>query len=521
MRKIKNILSLSMAAALLLIGCSETLEDTYGDVTDGGKIRYVAKCSDLSASAGWERLIVEWKNGTDATIDKIKLIWTYNGLRDSVLLDPLTSKYELKNLINAVYRFDITALDKDGNKSLSETTYGRPYTREHEVMNAFTRGVIKSYYVNDKMVFFADKWNPNISEIKLVYKNNSGVQKEYLFDKDATYGKLITINDVSTNPEDKVIVLRKGRFEGSLDEIEFDPMPISRLKNYSSGFINYIESKFGLKNNTGEEKVEFDKFIDKVEVLEFDYDIESFEDILHCPKLKKIVFGKNRFISSNFEVKYRSLITGEEAKSRILVEKAIELLKIKIEYYGLNAALTPHYFNPKISISEYKGMPQFPSELNVVGKEEYRAFENGELITCTPTDQYAELDNLLDNDYVTRWETTSTQRLKNYEMLMELKADTEVSGIKISQPIYDTFQDKRTPFFMPKFITIQTSVDGSIWEDVTFFKNNILGRSSGETTHLKIHEGKRTVRYIKVFLQDGVDNGGNFMISLGDIVLLK
>lgn len=90
MKKIKYILYLSLAT-ILLSGCSQTLEETYDNVTDGSKIRYVAKCSDLDIQPGWERLIVEWKNGTDATIHKINLIWTYDGKKDSTLLEPLTT----------------------------------------------------------------------------------------------------------------------------------------------------------------------------------------------------------------------------------------------------------------------------------------------------------------------------------------------------------------------------------------------------------------------------------------------
>lgn len=522
MRKFKYFLSL-FVATVLLVGCNETLEETYGDVTDGGKIRYVAKCSDLRANPGWERLLVTWKNGTDATIEKIKLVWVYNGISDSVLLEPLTSSYELKKLVNAVYRFDIIAMDKEGNTSLNETTYGRPYTREHEIMNAFTRGVVKSYFVNNKMIFFADKWNPNILDIRLKYKNSNGEPKEYIFDKETTYGNLITIDDVSMNHADEVIVLRKGKFEDSLDEIDFDPLAISRMKIYSSGFIHYIERTFGLKNNTIEEKAEFEKFIEGVTELEFDQNVETFEDVLHCPKLEKLIFGKNRFISSNYVYTHRSLITGDEQKSRIVVEKAIELFGLKIEYYGLVNKPTqeiPHYFRPAIPSTKFVGTPKLPTELVAIGKEDYNKFEDGELVSCNPIDPYAVLEDLLDNDYETRWETISTQHLKRYNLLMELKVETEVQGVKIAQPMYPA-SDKRTPFFTPRNITIQTSLDGAVWDNVTYFEENALGRSSGEVTYLKFPEGRRKIKYVKVALQDGVDYASNCMISLGDIVLLK
>lgn len=170
MRKRKYIINL-FAAAALLVGCGESLEDTYSDYAGDGKIRYVAKCTEVHATPGWERLLVEWINGTDATVDKIKVKWSCEDLKDSILLPSTTESYELKNLTNGTYRFDVSAIDFAGNESLVETTYGRPYTREHEIMLAFTRGVVKPYFLKNKLIFFSDQWNENIDEIKLQYKN--------------------------------------------------------------------------------------------------------------------------------------------------------------------------------------------------------------------------------------------------------------------------------------------------------------------------------------------------------------
>lgn len=68
---------------------------------------------------------------------KIKVIWSCEDLKDSVLLPSTAESYELTNLTNGTYRFDVSAIDFLGNESLVETTYGRPYTREHEIMLAF------------------------------------------------------------------------------------------------------------------------------------------------------------------------------------------------------------------------------------------------------------------------------------------------------------------------------------------------------------------------------------------------
>ena len=73
-----------------MVGCGESLEDTYSDYAGDGKIRYVAKCTEVHATPGWERLLVEWINGTDATVDKIKVKWSCEDLKDSILLPSTT-----------------------------------------------------------------------------------------------------------------------------------------------------------------------------------------------------------------------------------------------------------------------------------------------------------------------------------------------------------------------------------------------------------------------------------------------
>lgn len=81
-------------------------------------------------------------------------------------------------------------------------------------MLAFTRGVVKPYFLKNKLIFFSDQWNENIDEIKLQYKNTQGDIQYYTFDKETSYNAFITIDDVSMNPTDTVYVLRKGRVEG-------------------------------------------------------------------------------------------------------------------------------------------------------------------------------------------------------------------------------------------------------------------------------------------------------------------
>ena len=522
MGKRKYIINL-FTAIVLFVGCSESLEDTYSDYTGDGKIRYVAKCTEVHTTPGWERLLVEWINGTDATVDKIKLVWSCEDRGDTILLPATAESYELTSLINGTYRFDVSALDAAGNESLIETTYGRPYTREHEIMLAFTRGVVKPYFVNNKLIFFTDQWNENIEEIKLQYKNTQGETQYYVFDPETSYNSFITIDGVSMNPTDTVYVLRKGRLEGCPDLIEFDPLALSREKIYSSGFVNAIERRYGYSTKTKEQEDEFNRFIEETTELEFDYDIETFEDVLYCPNLKKLVFAKNRYLDEAHGYSVdddHPRLRSEAERSIQVLTKASEpdVLGLQIEYYG---GWNIPYFDEELPFMVYMGYPTLP-EMEIIQPEMLKTYSDGNKVYCSPSDLYAELDNLLDNDYETVWTTTSKYASpRTYDMSMELLEVTEIKGIMISQVLYHPMADKRSPYFMPSQITIQVSTDGGRWENVTYLETNELGRGSGERTLLQFPDGPRPVRYVKFTLQDGTDQGGNCMITLGDIVFYK
>lgn len=169
--KMNRYLVSLLTAMSLWTGCSESLEDTYSDFAGDGKIRYVGKCSEIIVSPGWERLSLTWKNGTDATVENIKISWTGGDVERDTLLDRTATSCELRNLEDFAYRIDVRAVGNDGRESLTETTYGRPYTEAHEVVRSFTRGITKFYMLNDQraLVYFTDKWNSNVVDMKFYY----------------------------------------------------------------------------------------------------------------------------------------------------------------------------------------------------------------------------------------------------------------------------------------------------------------------------------------------------------------
>lgn len=524
MNKRKYIIYLLFAAVALLGGCNESLEDTYSDYSGDGKIRYVAKCSGLDITPGWERLVVTWVNGVDATVDKIKVAWMFEGQRDSVLLPGASTSYELKNLKDGTYQFYVSALDKFGNESLIETYSGRPYTRDHELMRSFTRGVLKSYFINGKMIFFSDQYSANIVEMQLQYKNSAGETKYYVFENPSSYDALITIDDVSMNPADSVYILRKGTLENSPDTVVIDPAVVNRKKNFSAGFVHAITARYGYTVETQEKEDEFLEFIENAEELELDYSIESLEDVLFCSKLKKLVVGKNRhFTSPRMQVNPydKSQILKTPEKSYAILEKAAEqdVLDLKVEYYGHKAVNGMHYFNKVYPFMTYMGYSEAPADLDIIPISDLKEYEDGKKVYCETEDEYVDWNALVDGNPANTWETSTLSSMRTYEIYMELKEETVIKGVKVTQ--IPALSSRTAQYFLPETMIIQTSVDGAVWNDVTYLETNELGRAPGEVTLLKIAEGSRAVKHVKFTLRDGMDPNGNWSCWLGDIVLYK
>ena len=75
---------------------------------------------------------------------------------------------------------------------------------------------------------------------------------------------------------------------------------------------------------------------------------------------------------------------------------------------------------------------------------------------------------------------------RKYEMAMELLEETEISGIKIAQPLYHPMMDRRMQYIMPSQISIQVSTDGGHWQNVTYFETNELGQRIGRSYFVEI-----------------------------------
>ena len=162
--RVRKYITRFLTLALVLAGCNESLEDTYDEYTDGGRIRYVGKCYDAKVVPGWKSLTVNWTRAIDETAKNIKVVCSLNDTKDTVLLEPNVVSFKKDQLIDGTYRFDISVIDNSGNESLVEEVYGRPYTENHEIVLSFTNVITKSWPIGSKNALLCrlDRWNENI-----------------------------------------------------------------------------------------------------------------------------------------------------------------------------------------------------------------------------------------------------------------------------------------------------------------------------------------------------------------------
>ena len=463
--------------------------------------------SDLTSSfAGKIAGMIGWQTGgipgamTEEEMNTKFYIRGITSFQTSANVDPLI-------LIDGV---ESSKLDfKNNNESLALTNYGRPYTEDHEAVRTFTNVITKFYRVGSNLVFFMDQWNDNIIDIKLKYTDVQGDEIALPLKEMDFKENFITLENVSTLPTDSIFILREGKLEGCPDTIRFSPLVLGSAKTFTSEFESAIRQRYGFSNQTEAGKLDFDNFIDTVRVLEFDYDITSFEDVLYCPKLEKIVLGRNRYLypDPKYGTKADSSILHDKSRSMKVLDKANELMGLKIERYG------KHYCkNMAINYMTDLGYSTLPA-INCIPVTEV------DTIRCSIEDSRADkmLVNLLDDDPTTRWETTILSYLRSYTLTIELKEAKNIRGVKISQMLFDPQLDSESQYFLPPSIIVKTSMDQADWKNITYTEENMLGRGSGEVTLLPVAEGSREVRYIRVTVYDQMD-GSAARVKLGDIV---
>ncbi len=487
---------------IFLFGIScENLEDTYSDYAGDGMIRYLGKCSNVNLKPGWERLELNWTNSVDPVIDKIKITWKTGEIIKDSLLDKHSTSCNIRNLLDGNYEVTICNIDKEGRQSLLTKVYGRPFTENHETIKTFTKGLTKYFKVNNNLVLFFDDWNNNIVSLSLDYFDVEGKTQTMELTKELVDQKYFILENIDT--EKPVTINREGRVEACPDLIAFAPYALSYDRAFSTDFKLLLEVNYGLKEVD-------DDFVNNLKELEIDYSINSFEDILYFPNLEKIILGKNRYLHPDYLENHASAsIVYESDKSIFALNAANSLYGLKIERYN------QHFFpTNSLDYIEDKENPVVPN-LSYLDATDWTIDNSVE----DPEDYDSYVENLLDNNPSTFWETKIESASRLYELNIDMKQMQSIGGFKIVQKTFNPISDRISPFLLPGMIRIKVSTDRIYWENASYVEDRTIGNTNGEITILKMQNPKE-VRYIKMFISDQI-YGQDFGVALADIAIFN
>lgn len=495
----KNILLIILS--LLIIGGCEDLEDTYSHYAGDGAIRYVGVCTNISITSGWKRLIVKWDNNPDPRIEKIKVTWETENIRDSLFLASNETECSIPNLEEGNYEIRVYGVDKEGKLSLSTPLFGRPYTSNHETILSFTRLIAKHYFVKDRLALFFSTWSANVESAELNYYVGENLNTLKL-NSDLIAQKYYLLPD-HINLDKPVVLKRQGRIEGCEDLIVFDDYTLLKDKLYTTDFKQFVKMKYGISEIT-------DTFVNNQTELEIDYSITSFEDILNFPNLKKLILGKNRFL----KVDYLNEEISSNASDSKLYEKEASLFALNVanEVYGLTVERYNQHFLPKETLSYMKemGNPTVPI-ITCLDRKDWE-------ITCIPEDEgnyNSYLENLFDDNLSNRWQPESQSTARSHEITVDMKGIKTVSGVKIVQNDFNPKDDKISEELLPGIIKIKISTDKIFWWDATYVEENTIGATAGETTIINF-QTPQDIRYLQFIINDQ-SFGKNFAVTLAEI----
>lgn len=504
-----------LLSILFVTGC-ESLEETYSDYAGDGSIRYLGKCSDFEINPGWQRLILTWKNSVDPVISNVKITWrTADGtVSGDTLLDRLADSCSIPTPANGSYEVSLCNVDKNGNSSLVETLFARPYNYAHESIISFSRLITKHYFVKDRLIIYFGPWQDNIIEANLLYTKKDGTPGDFSLDENLMgwYGgsKLLS-DEIDINKP--VCLLRKGRLIGCPDIIEFAADTLSHTKLYSTDFKMWIQAKYNQSEFTNE-------FAETLEELEIDYSIRSLTDILNLPNLKKIILGKNRFLDPSTDIddfwgstRFSGLVDMQDSKD------ALEYLR-EIKGDNFNGVYYTRHFFDYTAFSEFMKAPLwFTHEKDIPTPLERSMIDTtGWEIICEGIDaaEGLKFSNLFDGRADTKWNPQNGSSARTYEIIVDMKQERKLGGVRIRQI---TSSDEIDRPLLPTTLKVHLSTDGVIWNNATCIAENQLGDNFGEITDIEFGKEAKNARYVKFVLYDHVYKNNMYAIALADIWL--
>ena len=480
------------------VGC-EDMEDTYSDYAGDGTIRYVGQCSDVTLSSGWERLIVKWTNNVDPTIEKVKVKWVLNDVECDTLLDKNTTEFSINNLRDGSYEVSVASVDKNGEESLATPLFGRPYKLEHEDIRSFTRLISKHYFIKDRLVLFFTDWYVNMESAKLFYTSQGSLDSLELTKALLTESPYYLIDNVIDSDTD-VVLKRTGRLEGCEDLITFAPDTLTHDRMYTADFRVLAHTKYGQDEIT-------DDWVNTLDEIEYDFSVNTFEDIMNLPNLQQVVLGKNRHLRQDDVDETAFAEVQNMEVSLFALQVMHDVCGVEVKRYG------NHYFTEETKpdfVSDVADFPPIP-EVKFLLTDDWKITSTWE--DTEPYDSH--LEYLIDDNENSDWlpEFISSYA-RTYELTVDMQTAQTVNGIQVVQNRFEA-TDAQSRALMPEVIMIEVSDDNINWEPATYAEESTLGVSNGEATYIDFKEPMQ-VRYIRFRLFDQL-YGQNFSVSLAEI----
>lgn len=493
MKKI-NFLILSL---IVFFTACESLEDTYSDYSGDSMKRYVGKAKNLQAEKGWKRVKLTWENSLDATVDKIKVVWSADDLRDSAILENDATEYTTpQTLQNKTYEFAVYAIDAKEKSSLKTCVYAKPFTKEHELITSLGKVESKYFFNGTNLALFFPKSIERVLDSKLIYYS-SGEKQEMQLTQEILQQKHIMIENVDVDKD--VQIVSSMQTEECFDIINFDPYSLDR-KNISltGDFINHLKTYYNIEQITTE-------WIENQETLYVDYDIQSLEDVLHFPKLKHIVLGAHRYFDEEeIEDNLSELIDMD--KTVFAFNKLKEINPdLEVDIYNNNFVLYEedphswypivHYLSDEIAFEANTfENPTIPSFIRFENMNKWIVSCNTDIID----DFNSRSENILNEDPEIAWKPKETEGLvREHEILIDMQNVEQISGFMFKQPKgYSYYND-----YFTQTIQILVSEDNRTYHKTFINQIREVGTGEGETTIINLPE-KMNARYIKVIISD-------------------
>ena len=558
---------IGLLAILFTVSC-EDLDETYDEFAGDGRIRYLGKCSDVEVQPGWQRVRVSWKNNIDAAVKYTKITWKAESddepfvqlvERPEVVggMDLMDTIY-LENLQDAVYTITVSNISADSTESLVETQYARPYTENHEDLNSFTRGIINFYRLDgDKMAVLLDEDNENLKEMTLTYWGSDNQLhewdiKEHMTDSVPVMPGMEDMlgysmrramqllpdeNGISIDFAKPLVIKRIGNLPECIDEITFKDDTLSLDEQILSvTFTRWLEKEYGPDWRSKD-------VLNKIETVEFDYDMSTMQDLFYLPNLKKVILGKNRFMWEGHTDENLSATSNDYNSLMTLQFLKNTRNGFTVERYNAQ------YFH-EVCTSEMVAGMSLLDVLQMAGELDYDLLSNKNdnlslmpvitpldasdwVVTCSDTTYNGNKKYgaglLLDDDPTTYFEPGQDLASTVYEVKIDMKKAQTLHGFKVSQPQREPANEDDLAVelgYLLGSLQIEVSEDGYVWLPATYEEGGTtIGDALGEITFIKVPEEyqSRQVRYIRLTMvsrNTGALNGGvpTFSLRLGDFV---